>query len=61
MTRFEPWLDECRKLLSQTLRFDHEKAREMVEGAGLQIYRAKFDRGLTPQQCVDDELSTWNE
>lgn len=61
MTRFEPWLDECRALISQKLGFDSETARNMVEGAGLKIYREKFERGLTPEQCVDDELSTWNE
>lgn len=53
---FERWLAECRAIICRTLSYSDDKATLMIEGAGLSIYRAKFDRGLTPQQCVDDEL-----
>ena len=58
---FEQWLADCLVLISSKLGFDSATALRMVNGAGLSIYRDKFERGLTPQQCVDDELRGWNE
>jgi hypothetical protein len=58
---FESWLSECQIILVTALNFTEAAAAAMIHGAGISIYRAKFDRGLTPRQCVDDELSVWNE
>lgn len=58
---FEAWLTDCQSILINTLSFTEAAAAAMIQGAGVSIYRAKFDSGLTPQQCVDDELSVWNE
>lgn len=58
---FETWLSECRQIIRQTLGFSGVLVDSMIAGAGLQIYRAKFDRGMTPQQCIDDETRYWNE
>jgi hypothetical protein len=58
---FEAWLYECLSILSATLDFTEANAAAMIQGAGISIYLAKFNRGMTPQQCVDDELICWNE
>jgi hypothetical protein len=58
---FEAWLSECRSILSATLHLTETKAAAMIQGAGIAVYLAKFQRGFTPQQCVDDELVCWNE
>jgi hypothetical protein len=58
---FGAWLDECRQIIAAALRCDTAKANAMVLGAGIAIYRKKFDRGLTPQECVNDEFSVFNE
>lgn len=58
---FGPWLDQCRELIAQWLRCDETHASAVMLGAGLGVYRAKFERGLTPRECVDDELSVFNE
>lgn len=59
--QFEAWLAECRDVIIKVLGFDARLAGQMIEGADVSIYRAKFDRGLTPQQCIDDEVAAWNE
>jgi len=58
---FEAWLAECRSILMWALDCDEAKAQRTIDGVGETIYRDKFDQCLTPQQCIDDELSTWNE
>jgi len=58
---FESWLTECQLIISKKLNFDEDDAARMIDGAGISIYLAKFERGLTPQQCVEDELIAWNE
>ena len=57
---FEQWLAKCRSPIGTTLRMEAGTVDKMIKGAGEHIYRAKFDRGMTPQQCVDDELIYWN-
>lgn len=58
---FETWLAACQTILMTTLNVTETFAAATIQGAGISIYKAKFDRGLTPQQCVDDELIYWNE
>lgn len=58
--QFEPWLEECKSIIRQRLNYSDELAQKMIDGAGIAVYRAKFDRGLTPQQCIDDETNYWD-
>ena len=58
---FEEWLAECCLIISATLQMDSATVIKMIDGSGEAVYRAKFGRRLSPQQCVDDELIYWNE
>jgi len=58
---FEQWMQECSAIIQTVLSFDKETALQMILGAGMVQYRKKFDQGLTPQQCIDDETIYWNE
>jgi len=58
---FEEWISACEVAISKALGFDKAMARRMIDGVGIDIFRDKFDRGMTPEQCIDDELMLWNE
>jgi hypothetical protein len=52
---FDKWLDECRciaRLISPT---------RWISGAGIDIYRHQFSRGLSPERCIELELCYWND
>jgi hypothetical protein len=54
-------LSECKSIIVSTLNCSDEFAGAMIRGAGVLVYPRKFDRGLSPQQCIDDEMVYWNE
>ena len=58
---FETWLQECRFILIRTLQCSDEFAHKIIEGSGIDIYRHQFNRKLTAQQCIDEELIYWND
>lgn len=58
---FEAWLADCQMIFVTTLNFTETIAAAMIHGAGISVYKAKFGRGMSPQQCVDSELIYWNE
>jgi hypothetical protein len=58
---FDKWLDECRAILIESLHCTPDFADRMISGAGIDIYRHQFLRGLSPQRCIELELCYWND
>jgi hypothetical protein len=56
---FEGWLAECHGIVAKKLGSD-ETAEKMILPA-TSVYRAKFDRGLTPLEAVEDEFMSWHD
>jgi hypothetical protein len=58
---FDKWLGTCRTILIDRLHCSPEFADLVISGAGIGIYRRQFERGLSPEQCIDLELCYWND
>jgi hypothetical protein len=57
---FEEWLAECRSLIAAIFGLDDATVTKLIIGDGEGGYRATFDRGMTPRQCVDSEMIYWD-
>jgi hypothetical protein len=58
---FDHWLGTCRRILMDQLSCSPEFADLVIMGAGITIYRNQFERGLSPEQCIELELCYWND
>ena len=58
---FGKWLAECRANLIERLHCTPDFADQVISGAGIDIYRHQFSRGLSSERCIELELCYWND